>query len=346
MYTHNWWHAALFRLDMDDAAASLALFDTRVWGVRKTYVQDQVNAVSLLSRLELRGVDVGDRWTDVAAHVLPRIHDRQNAFLDLHYLYALARAGEIDAVDRTCWQGWRPMPRRLLRPAVRSGARSPFPPPARSRPMRGAGSSKRPLSSAPCCRACSCSAAARRSRRGSSNFIRTAACGPSAVRPPGLGYARELQDHHPRRRNDPRRLRHDGLRYTGSGDAGGGDGAAASRPDDERRHARCGTGHDQLPDFRGRREAPADPDPRHSRFRRRLGRLPGRPAAGVRGRGSRPSRLRRQRSRRGDDQPWTVRPMPSPPCCRPTGLPSCSAIPWEGRSPPLSPHGIRNGCGR
>jgi tetratricopeptide (TPR) repeat protein len=98
MYTHNWWHAALFRLDMDDAAASLALFDTRVWGVRKTYVQDQVNAVSLLSRLELRGVDVGDRWTDVAAHVLPRIHDRQNAFLDLHYLYALARAGEIDAV--------------------------------------------------------------------------------------------------------------------------------------------------------------------------------------------------------------------------------------------------------
>ena len=98
MYTHNWWHAALFRLDMDDAAASLALFDTRVWGVRKTYVQDQVNAVSLLSRLELRGVDVGDRWADVAAHVLPRIHDRQNAFLDLHYLYALARAGEIGAV--------------------------------------------------------------------------------------------------------------------------------------------------------------------------------------------------------------------------------------------------------
>jgi tetratricopeptide (TPR) repeat protein len=98
MYTHNWWHAALFRLDMDDAAASLALFDTRVWGVRKTYVQDQVNAVSLLSRLELRGVDVGGRWTDVAAHVLPRIHDRQNAFLDLHYLYALARAGEIEAV--------------------------------------------------------------------------------------------------------------------------------------------------------------------------------------------------------------------------------------------------------
>jgi tetratricopeptide (TPR) repeat protein len=97
MYTHNWWHAALFRLDLDDAAAALALFDARVWGVRKTYVQDQVNAVSLLSRLELRGVDVGNRWADVAAHVGPRIDDRQNAFFDLHYLYALARAGEDEA---------------------------------------------------------------------------------------------------------------------------------------------------------------------------------------------------------------------------------------------------------
>jgi tetratricopeptide (TPR) repeat protein len=98
MYTHNWWHTALFRLDMDGAAASLALFDERVWGVRKNSVQDQVNAVSLLSRLELCDIDVGARWVDVAAHVRPRIHDRQNAFLDLHYLYALARAGEDEAV--------------------------------------------------------------------------------------------------------------------------------------------------------------------------------------------------------------------------------------------------------
>jgi tetratricopeptide (TPR) repeat protein len=98
MYTHNWWHTALFRLDMNEAAASLQLLDEQVWGVRKTYVQDQVNAVSLLSRLELRGVDVGGRWIDVAAHVRPRIHDRQNAFLDLHYLYALARASDGEAV--------------------------------------------------------------------------------------------------------------------------------------------------------------------------------------------------------------------------------------------------------
>lgn len=93
MYTHNWWHLALFRLALGDSQGALDLFDTRVWGVRKTYVQDQVNAIALISRLELQGVEVGDRWADVAAYVQPRLHDRENAFLDLHYIYAMARAG-------------------------------------------------------------------------------------------------------------------------------------------------------------------------------------------------------------------------------------------------------------
>lgn len=100
MLTHQWWHVALFHLARDEPERALALFDERVWGVRKTYVQDQVNAVSLLARLEQHGVDVGQRWLDVAAHVRPRIFDRQNAFLDLHFAYALARAGEDVAVAK------------------------------------------------------------------------------------------------------------------------------------------------------------------------------------------------------------------------------------------------------
>ena len=100
MLTHQWWHVALFYLARDEPERALALFDERVWGVRKTCVQDQVNAVSLLARLEQHGVDVGQRWLDVAAHVRPRIFDRQNAFLDLHFAYALARAGEDVAVAK------------------------------------------------------------------------------------------------------------------------------------------------------------------------------------------------------------------------------------------------------
>ncbi|QQS13508.1 MAG: tetratricopeptide repeat protein [Rhodospirillales bacterium] len=98
MSTHNWWHTALFHIDADRPERALALFDSRVWGVWKEFCQDQINAVSLLARLELRGVDVGGRWRDVAAYLLPRLREHYSPFLDLQYLYGLARAGEAAAV--------------------------------------------------------------------------------------------------------------------------------------------------------------------------------------------------------------------------------------------------------
>jgi Flp pilus assembly protein TadD len=93
MYTHNWWHLALFLIDLDRLDEALTLFDTRVWGVWKEFSEDQINAISLLARLELRGVDVGARWADVASYLEQRLHDHFVPFLDLQYLYALARAG-------------------------------------------------------------------------------------------------------------------------------------------------------------------------------------------------------------------------------------------------------------
>jgi hypothetical protein len=112
LYTHNWWHAALFEIGLGDHAAALALFDARVWGVRRDCCQDQVNAVSLLVRFELLGIDVGDRWADLAPHLEQRIDDRTNAFVDLHYAYGLARAGHDRAVERQI-AGLRIAPPRL-----------------------------------------------------------------------------------------------------------------------------------------------------------------------------------------------------------------------------------------
>jgi len=97
MVTHNWWHQALFLLEQDRHAEVLALYDSQVWGVVKEYTQDQINAVSLLARLELAGVDVGDRWADVANHLTQRLADHVLPFLDLQYLYGLARAGRAEA---------------------------------------------------------------------------------------------------------------------------------------------------------------------------------------------------------------------------------------------------------
>ncbi|MEQ9812562.1 MAG: tetratricopeptide repeat protein [Azospirillaceae bacterium] len=102
MLTHNWWHTALFHLDRDEVEAALALHDARVWGVWKAYSQDQINAISLLARLELRpgAPDLGERWRDVGAHVAARGPEHVNGFLDLQYLLALHRAGEKEAADR------------------------------------------------------------------------------------------------------------------------------------------------------------------------------------------------------------------------------------------------------
>lgn len=99
MLTHNWWHAALFALELDDPSDALRLFDERVWGVRRQHCQDQINAISLLARLEMHSVDVGERWDDVAGQVKPRIADGISPFLDLHYLYALARAGRDEEAN-------------------------------------------------------------------------------------------------------------------------------------------------------------------------------------------------------------------------------------------------------
>jgi len=97
MRSHNWWHLAVFQLELGDDAAALRLYDEQVWGVDKTYSQDQVGAVSLLARLELAGVDVGPRWQDLADHLVDRVHDQVQPFLDLQYLYGLARAGRPQA---------------------------------------------------------------------------------------------------------------------------------------------------------------------------------------------------------------------------------------------------------
>ncbi|MFT4243736.1 MAG: tetratricopeptide repeat protein [Acidovorax sp.] len=99
MLTHNWWHQALFLLEQDRHAEVLRLYDSQVWGVVKEYTQDQIGAVSLLARLELAGVDVGNRWADVADHLALRLADHVLPFLDLQYLYGLARAGRADAAQ-------------------------------------------------------------------------------------------------------------------------------------------------------------------------------------------------------------------------------------------------------
>lgn len=98
MLTHNWWHVALFLIDLGRDAEALSVYDHHVWGIEKGYSQDQIGAVSLLARLELAGIEVGEaRWQDVAGWLAARTQDQVLPFLDLQYLYGLARAGRTEA---------------------------------------------------------------------------------------------------------------------------------------------------------------------------------------------------------------------------------------------------------
>lgn len=98
MLTHNHWHRALFLIEHMRLDEALALHDARVWGVNKDYSQDQIGSVSLLARLELAGLPVGDaRWQDVADRLVGRVDDHVQPFLDMHYLYGLARANRPQA---------------------------------------------------------------------------------------------------------------------------------------------------------------------------------------------------------------------------------------------------------
>jgi hypothetical protein len=97
MATHNWWHLCLFYLSQGREAAVLRAFDDHCWAGDKDYSQDQVGAVSLLARAELAGLDVGERWGEVAERIAARGIDVEQPFLALQYLYALIRAGRAES---------------------------------------------------------------------------------------------------------------------------------------------------------------------------------------------------------------------------------------------------------
>ncbi len=93
---HVWWHKALMHLDRGEHAAVLALYDQRVCADPSEDWRDLANAASLLMRLQLDGVGVGDRWEVVADRAAARTDDACMVFADLHYLMALLGAGRAE----------------------------------------------------------------------------------------------------------------------------------------------------------------------------------------------------------------------------------------------------------
>ncbi|MEM6758619.1 MAG: tetratricopeptide repeat protein [Pseudomonadota bacterium] len=94
---HVWWHKALLHLDRGETDVVLALYDSQIRADKTDDYRDISNATSLLMRLELEGVSVGDRWDELANLAENRTGDGCLVFADLHYQLALGAAGRSDA---------------------------------------------------------------------------------------------------------------------------------------------------------------------------------------------------------------------------------------------------------
>lgn len=99
IHCHNAWHVALMHLDRLATDRAFGVFDAHVWGISPGMVVEQLDAIAFLWRAEMAGVEVdAARYRAIAPHVLPLAETLFMPFLSAHYAYALARAGEEDAL--------------------------------------------------------------------------------------------------------------------------------------------------------------------------------------------------------------------------------------------------------
>lgn len=97
---HNHWHMALFHLDREDERAALAVYDEQIRATRSEVVLELIDASALAFRLELSGVELGQRWRELA-DTWQRVEEEGHyAFNDVHALIAYAKAGRRDDVAR------------------------------------------------------------------------------------------------------------------------------------------------------------------------------------------------------------------------------------------------------
>ncbi len=96
---HMAWHLALFHLETGDHDGVLKIYDEEIRPVQTDDFRDMSNAVSMLWRLEQDGVNVADRWEELAGIARKRRADTTYVFASLHYLLALIAAGDMKGAE-------------------------------------------------------------------------------------------------------------------------------------------------------------------------------------------------------------------------------------------------------
>lgn len=96
---HNWWHKALFHIDLGQMDDALALYDGPVRDGKSAVALDLVDASALLWRLHLAGHDVGNRWSELATAWEQHADGKLYPFNDWHACMAYLGAGRDGAVE-------------------------------------------------------------------------------------------------------------------------------------------------------------------------------------------------------------------------------------------------------
>ena len=103
---HLWWHLCLFLLECGEHERILTLLTSEIRNPDSPLVKavpdatiDIQNVASMLLRLELRRVDIGDHWLVLADICANRVHNHTNAFSNLHDMMVLAATGQFDKAE-------------------------------------------------------------------------------------------------------------------------------------------------------------------------------------------------------------------------------------------------------
>ena len=104
---HLWWHQALYHVERREFERALDLYDRCFRNLASPLTQaqpdlyiDVQNAASMLFRLERQGVDVGERWSELADKAEARIGDCLSVFTLPHWMMALTATGRREAAGR------------------------------------------------------------------------------------------------------------------------------------------------------------------------------------------------------------------------------------------------------
>lgn len=97
---HNWWHKAVYLVELGRGDEALALYDSAIRANQSQIALELVDASAMLWRLHLAGVDVGNRWSEVASAWEPHVDGKLYPFNDWHATMTYLGAGRDDDIAR------------------------------------------------------------------------------------------------------------------------------------------------------------------------------------------------------------------------------------------------------